>query len=190
MAQQDHLTDSSPREQAFSGVIDDHDDTESYDEEMAKLAEQYGDPNEPEADESEEEHWERLAEQYGLTGEDAPLRRGPEAAATLREATNKAGPTAGKDTSEEGESTPFELLLGLLRERGGSWGWGDTRGRVCNALGGMPAAKEMLIAARKAGLVDFPDRRDCTSRIVLVGFEPMAPTRTTHLGSDGPASTP
>lgn len=77
--------------------------------------------------------------------------------------------TAGQETLDGDEAAPFALLLSLLRNHGGTWGFGDTRGRVCNALGSVAAANAMLNAARKAGVVSFPHEPACDSLVVLDG---------------------
>ncbi len=74
--------------------------------------------------------------------------------------------------AEEGlqsHDSQFGSLLTLLREHGGSWGYGDVRGHLCKALGGMPAASTMLTDARAAGIVTFPKPPVCDSTVALVG---------------------
>lgn len=69
----------------------------------------------------------------------------------------------------QSHDSQFEPLLTLLREHGGSWGYGDVRGHLCKALGGMPPANTMPTDARAAGLVAFPKPPTCDSAVALVG---------------------
>lgn len=86
-----------------------------------------------------------------------------------------ASGTAEQALPDAEEETPtdvtgrFEPVLTLLREHGDTWGYGDTRGRLCNAFGGMAAANAMLAAARSAGVVSFPRPPFCDSPVALVG---------------------